>query len=479
MFQKLSKYLGVSFVLIFFSSLLLLSSAAAKNINFADQLHPKRCTTIIVGKDVTLDGSVILAHNEELGDYSAQHYFVQPQQENDPDETLKSYYRAEIPQVAKNYRYIGTKVFDVNYIPGGVTGGINEHQVAIANNLAWQRDDVTPWPTEGRIMWTEYMKFALERASSSRQAVEIIGNLAQTYKHWGPGAMFGITDPNEGWWVEIAQEGQWVAQRVPDNEAQMRANTFRIGAVDFDSDNFMYSDDLVNYAEEQGWYDSGDGPFNFTETYGDPEKVGSTYNTRRHGRVAELLGKYMPTVKPSDLMAILRDHYEGTEYDLTTSEKPSPHHTDERTCCRMETEYSVVMQSRDWLPANIGAVCWRSMTTPCTGVYVPWYLGNTEVPLVYQQGKNSFTPDSAYWAFRSLSKAVDTDYGDTIAEVRKSWSSFEEKELKFQDTVEQIALGLSEKNPDMANAFLTEYTMMQAQKVYRLAEQLSLEVEQP
>ena len=174
---------------------------------------------------------------------------------------------------------------------------------------------------------------------------------------------FGITDPDEGWWIEIAQEGQWVAQRVPDNEAQMRANTFRIGVVDFDSDDFMYSDDLVSYAEEKGWYDHNDKPFNFTKVYGDPEKVSSPYNTRRHERVQELLEKYIPTVKPADLMAILRDHYEDTEYDLTTPEKPSPHHTDERTCCRMSTEYSLVAQSRNWLPASIGAVCWWAMTT--------------------------------------------------------------------------------------------------------------------
>ncbi len=112
MFQKLSKCLVVSLTLIFCCSLLLISSSAAKNIKFVDQTHPKRCTTIIVGKDVTLDGSVLLAHNEELGDYSAHHYFVQPQKENDPDKTLESYYGAEILQVAKTNRYIGTKIFD-------------------------------------------------------------------------------------------------------------------------------------------------------------------------------------------------------------------------------------------------------------------------------------------------------------------------------------------------------------------------------
>ena len=150
MFQNFSKGLGVSLITCFYCGLLLVSSSAAKDISFVDQVHPKRCTTIIVGKDVTLDGSVMLAHNEDLGDYSAQHYFLQPQQNNDPNKSIKSHYGAEIPQVAKSFRYIGTRVFDINYIPGGGTGGINEHQVAIANNLAWQRDDVTPWPTEGQ-----------------------------------------------------------------------------------------------------------------------------------------------------------------------------------------------------------------------------------------------------------------------------------------------------------------------------------------
>jgi len=47
----------------------------------------------------------------------------------------------------------------------------------------------------------------------------------------------------------------------------------------------------------------------------------------------------MPNKKlsPRHVMALLRDHYEGTEYDLTGRyQKGSPHHTSEWTICRMD-----------------------------------------------------------------------------------------------------------------------------------------------
>ena len=101
------------------------------------------------------------------------------------------------------------------------------------------------------------------------------------------------------------------------------------------------------------------------------------------------------------------------------------------------------------------------------------------MPSVYQQGKNTYTPDSAYWAFRSLSKAVDTDYDKSIDEVTRKWRDFEKMEFMFQNKMEQIALGIFKKNPAMANAFLTEYTNLQALEAYKIAEQLTTEVEQP
>ncbi|MGD9211321.1 MAG: C69 family dipeptidase, partial [Desulfobacteraceae bacterium] len=360
----------------------------------------EKCTTIIVGKDISSDGSVLLAHNEDLGDNAAQHYIVEPRKQYAAGTTMTTYFGAEIPQVEETFAYTATTVFEESYVPGSITSGINENQVAVVNNLAYQRDAESPEPSRGRIMWSEYTQLALERAQSAREAVQIIGNLAYTYKNYGPGSIFGVTDTDEGWWIEITQEGQWVAQKVKDDEASMRANAYAIGVVDFnDTDSFLYSEDLVDYAVYRGWYSQGE--FNFTEVYASSDSISDTSNTHRQMRVNDLLTTFTPSVTPANLMSILRDHYEGTTWDSTENyTRRSPHHTSEYTVCNLDTEVSLVCQSRSWLPAEIGGVCWRAMSAPCASAYTPWYMGMQEVPTEYQRGIQRSTSNSAYWQFR-------------------------------------------------------------------------------
>ncbi len=444
---------------------------------FALALQGFACTTIIVGKDLTENGTVLMAHNEELGDYSAQHYIYRPAARHEEGAMLKMP-NVEIPQATKTYAYNATVIFDKTYIPGEITSGMNENFVVIANNLAYQRDDVTPWPSEGRMIWTDYAQIALERAKTAREAVQIIGGLAQEYKHWGPGTMFGIADPNEGWFIEITQEGQWVAERVPDDAVGVRANTYRIGEVDLnDTEKFMFSPDLVKYAEEKGWYSSSEGNFNFQKVYADPERAASPYNERRHWRVETVLGEKSSAITGKDLQNILRDHYEGTEYDLTEGYiSGSPLETDERTIDRLQTEVSIIFELRNSLPVALGGLSWRAMGTPSTSVYVPWYFGSTHIPEEYQRGTNAPTPESAYWAFRTLSEKVNEKYGEKIKPVKKAWAEFEEQHYGYRENLENLAEKIYEKDPEMAKALLAEYTYLLAEKAcheaYHLTESL-------
>jgi dipeptidase len=301
----------------------------------------------------------------------------------------------------------------------------------------------------------------------------VIGNLASTYKLGADsGTMFGVTDTNEGWWVEVTQDGQWVAEKVKSNTASVRANIFRIGEVNFGSENFKYSDDLVSYAESKGWHD-GSEPFDFAKAYADPDKVDSEYNTLREKRVETILAPYVTaqTVNPKVIMSIFRDHYEGTEFDLTYGHRQgSPHQTDKRTLCRIDTEVSTVIQSRAQIegqdvPADIGAICWRALATPCTSIYTPWYLGSLQVPKEYRSGVSQFTKNSAYWASRNLSKSVDIRYGDVVVkEVKRVRDDFENKGFDSQQKREHEALELYKKDPDKARAYLTKYSTSMAIK---------------
>lgn len=432
------------------------------------------CTTIIVGKDLSANGTVLMAHNEELGDYSAQHYVYHPGAQYKKG-TMLEMTNVKVPQVAKTYAYNATVIFDKNYIPGEITSGMNENMVAIVNNLAYQKDNLTPYPLKGRMIWTDYIQIALERAKNAREAVRLIGDLAQKYKHWGPGAMFGIADPQEGWFIEITQEGQWVAERVPDNAMGMRANTYRIGVVDFeDTEKFMFSPDLVKYAEEKGWYSSSDGDFDFQKIYADPEKAANPCNKRRHWRVETVLGEKNAPITVADLQALLRDHYEGTEYDLTKGYVTgSPLETDERTIDRLQTEVSVVFELRNSLPVGLGGLSWRAMGTPSTSVYIPWYFASTEIPEEYRTGTNKPTPESAYWVFRILSETVNKSYREKINAVRKAWGNFAKQHYGYREKLEELVLDIYERDPKMAETFLSRYTALLAREAYKQAETLT------
>ena len=431
-----------------------------------DRLRDK-CSTVIVGKGVAAAGEMLLAHNEDLGNYSAHHYRHVPHAKHQAGETVTTHFGAVVPQVAETYAYTGTSLFDIAYSPGDVTSGINENLVVVVNNASYRRDAPEVLPNQGRLMWTEFTKFALERARTAAEAVEIIGSLASTYKLGADsGTIFGVIDPNEGWWVEVTLDGQWVAQRIAENTASERANIFRIGVVDFaDKANFKYSDDLVDFARQRGWYHSGD--FNFTTVYADPTKVDNPYNTRRTWRINALLKDAVAAraVEPPLLMSVLRDHYEGTEFDLTAGHTlGSPHYTDERTLCRMDTEVSTVIQPRTRIghrevPPDIGGISWRALGTPCSSIYTPWYLGSPNVPAEFQTGDSHYSRDSAYWVARNLSKSVDIRYQKSVVD---PWvnrrDQFEATLFNNQGVVEAQALELYRSDPGKARSYLSGYT---------------------
>ena len=229
--------------------------------------------------------------------------------------------------------------------------------------------DVVP----GGVIWTEFLQLVLERARSAREGAALVGELCGRYGlSCDSGTMVAVADPREAWWVELARDGQWAAQRVGPDEVAMRANCYRIREVDFaDPESFMFSPTLVEHARERGFY--RDGPFDFAAVYGDPANQEDAYNLDRHracdGRLSGL-----ETVAVPDLLRFLRDVYEGTPLHKTRPDG-SPFRTGVRTIARMNTEASSVLVPRPELPPHVGHLMWCSLSTSLTGVYLPFHLG--------------------------------------------------------------------------------------------------------
>lgn len=438
------------------------------------------CTTVIVGKNRSTTGSVLVAHNEELGMNATQHFVVVEEASHEAGAIYATYSEGSIPQPQKTWRYIASRVFDKEYYPGDFTTGVNEWGVTVANNMSWGQEvpEESAWDTiPGGVIWTEFTQLVLERAKTAREGVELLGHLCETYHlSADPGTMFAVADPDEGWWVEIARDGQWVAVRVPDEVVSVRANGYRIGAVPLeDSENILHSPGLIAFAEEKGWYHPEDGEFNFSRAYGDPW-IFDDYNVLRHSLVEERLGQ-MGKISPKDLMEILRWNYEDTEYYVENDETGSPWTGDYRTIARLNTEVSAVVELRKDLPREVGSLIWWCMNTPKTGVFIPWYFGTTSFPEAFAAGTDRFDEKSAYWRFFELKMLAHQNYRVAFPLLHPAWTEMESRAFEKQEEIEKEALALyREKGASEAQAFLTSYSNSLAGEAFGKAEELIREI---
>jgi dipeptidase len=478
------------FIVVFFAILAVLPFTV--NSSQAERLDtpPFRCTSVIIGKNATADGSVLLGHNEDWGEYLKPLSWKAGQRHR-PGETFKLKDGQVLPQVEETYAFIWT---------AAECNGINENQVALVDDTASCRKEL--FQNERGLDLEEFVTLALERSRSAREAVQIMGGLIEKYGYrtynGKDGDVFSIADPTEGWWMEVTIGGIWVAQRVPDDGFVVLTNRFRIQEVNFkDKSRFLASPHLIDFAEQKGWYNPAEGAFNFSRVYSAAEASHSVYNSRREWRGNCLLAgrtfeeKENPLtvtaarkLSPRDLMSLFRDHYEGTEYDLTNRyEKGSPHRTAERTICRLSTDATTVAQLRSWLPPEIGGVLWLSAGTPCSSVYLPFYLGVRSFPQPFSFLTQGYDRDNAYWVFNSLENLVDRYYGENatfgetemkaIDYVSGVWKAFEDEEFAAQEAIEKQALDVYKKDEALARSFLTTYCSRLGLSAFEQARELA------
>jgi len=401
------------------------------------------CTTIVVGKNRSATGSVMVAHSEELGRNSAHKVEVSPRRRTSQGEQYLLYSGGSLAQPAEVPRYLATKIFAKNHYPGEHTAGVNEYGVTVANNMALMRGVPEARAYDlisGGVIWTEFVQLVLERARSAREGAALIGELCSARGlSCDSGTMVAVADYDDAWWVELARDGQWVAKRVGADEIVMRANCYRIANVDFeDHDNFLYPPTLVDYARKQGWYEGG--PFDFAAVYGDPANQGDAYNLDRHA-VLETRYASLDKVGVRDLMRFMRDIFEGAP-QFKAGENGSPFRTGVRTIARMNTEASAIVELRRDLPPEIGNRMWCGMSTSLTGVYVPFHLGISEVEPHFALATGSYDPASAYWLFTELAKLADYGYSKCIDTITSTWRRFEDETWTTLPAIEARAKGL-------------------------------------
>jgi dipeptidase len=466
------------------------------------------CTSIMVGKKATTDGSVITAHS---CDGSFRTWLnIEPHKTHKEGSKNKIYFgllhnetrwdqrgvtlAGEIPQVKETYAFLNTAY-----------PCMNEKQLAIGETTIGGRRELRN--TEGVFLIEELERIMLERCTTAREAIKLAGQLVKEHGYCDNGECITVADPKEVWHFEIFGAGPleigavWAAVRIPDDHVGVSANIPRIAELDLDNpDYYMASENVYSLAEEMGWWDPNSG-----ETF----KFWKAYSGRRPFSTREFF--VLSTVAPSlnltmemkelpfsvkaekklsvrDVFAYYRQTYAGTDMDMTKdlmvktrkgelvkSPIANPWMTRDlmnlintlkpgtirrqRTIAISNCSYSEVLQCRDWLPDPVGGIAWFSFDNPGQSPRIPIFAGVTELPKSFEIGAwHRFRMDSACWAFRRTNRLLAIRWGETKEIIEGAVKGFEDKAFDDLPNIEKKAEELYKSDPKKLIAYITKYT---------------------
>jgi len=462
------------------------------------------CTNILVSKGASKDGSVMITYSCD-GEFHP-HMRISPAIDHKDGEVIPirgwgGKVKGKIDQVPHTFAVVGL---------------MNEFQVAIGETTFGGRKELQN--PDGLLHYWYLMKLALERARTARDAVKVITGLVDKYGYASTGESFSIADKNEVWLLEMVGTGKggkgaiWVARRIPDGYVCAHANASVIGEFPMnDPENCLYTKNVVSFAVEHGYFDpKGGKPFRFNEAYCPmtPQKIRYTatrvwsifrrcapslHLSSDYHRGVKGAARYPLWIRPDkklalkDVMALMRDHYEGTPYDMTKGVDAGPFHspqrwrpmnwkvkgnfadyTWERPISTQQTGFSFVSQSRSWLPDAVGGVYWYGLDNTYTSCYIPFYCSSFEAPDAYTKGSlNKFSMDSAWWVFNLVSNFAEIKWCYMVKDIQAVQKELEGRFIDMEDAVDMAAATLYKKNPKLAAQYLNDYSNSQAITVYR------------
>ncbi len=471
------------------------------------------CTNFLITRGATIDGSTMITYAADSHTlYGELYHFPaadhQPGAMRDVYEWDTNKYLGQIPEIPHTY---------------SVVGNINEHQVAIGETTFGGIEELHT--QEGAIVdYGSLMYIALQRSKTAREAIQVMTDLVEEFGYASEGESFSISDPNEVWIMEMIGKGEdelgavWVALRVPDGYISGHANQARITTFPKDDpENCLYAEDVIDFAREHGWYEGTDGDFSFSDVYAPVDFEDARFCEARvwtgFNKVASGMDQYweyakghveyddpngfasnrMPLwIKPDekisvkDVMEMMRDHFEGTELDMSKDLGAGPYglpyrwrgltwevdgqtYLNERATSTQQTGFSFVAQSRSWLPNPIGGIIWFGVDDTYSTCYVPMYCGITDVPESFRVGNGdmlTYSETSAFWAFNKVSNFAYLRYDEMIQPIRKLQAELEGEFITNTPAIDEAAKMLMEtKGEEKARQFLSIYSGNEANRV--------------
>jgi len=454
----------------------------------------ENCFSVLAGRAATTEGAVFFAHNEDDRPPEIVNWIRVPHLAHRPGEVVRLKNGGTLPQVRETAALIWLQMPEQEF----ADSYMNEYGVTISSNQCQSRVEKAKLTDGGIGYWLR--RLMAERAHTAREAVKIGGKLVERFGYHASGRTYSIADSTEAWMLSVVRGRLWVAERIPDDHVAVIANRYTIGKIDLaDTANFLGTPEVVAYAEKRGWYDPArDGAFNFRRAYGAPSARYSIRNIARQWRGVSVLsgrswkpGGSLPfSFRParrlalSDLMALLRDHFEGTQFETPAAfNHGNPHKNFVKRICSESTQYGFVAELRSKMPTSLGAVLWMAPRRPCIQPFVPIYSGVQSFPegfarrpfaeavagqFVHDPARYKPTPELAYWSFVGRAAATDADYGRLAPVVMKDRDRLQRAVMSARRELEKKALKRLREHRQEGLRALTRFTGAWMTKVWRL-----------
>ena len=403
------------------------------------------CTTILVGKNASYDGSTMIARNDDSGSgHFMPKKFVVVHPEDHPAIYKSVISHVEIPLPGNPLR--------MTAMPNAIEGkgiwaaaGVNAANVGMtatetitSNPRVLGADPLVP----GGIGEEDLVMLVLPYIRSAREGVQRLGQLLETY---GTYEMNGIAfqDVDEIWWLETIGGHHWMARRVPDDVYVVMPHQLGIDAFDLEDafgeqKEFLCSADLREFLAENHLDLSTDGVLNPRDAFGSHDDADHVYNTPRAWYMLRTLNPntfvwdgpdadYTPRsddlpwcmnpekkLTPEDVKYVLSSHYQGTPYDPYASYGDKSQRGMYRSIGINRNDFMALIQMRPDVPAEQSAIEWVAYASNAFNTMVPFYANVETTPAYLSCTTGEVSTDSFYWVSRMIAAMTDASYARSL-----------------------------------------------------------------
>lgn len=473
------------------------------------------CTTILVGKNASFDGSTLVARNEDSGSGSySPKKFVLIKSEDQVKVYKAVISKVEIPLPSNPLTYTAMPEAMAGQ---GIWGacGVNSKNVAMtatetitSNERVLGADPLVVYQkpvgkkgdkdfkeeVPGGIGEEDLVSIVLPYINSAREGVLRLGSLLEEYGTYEKNGI-AFQDENEIWWLETIGGHHWIARRVPDDSYVIMPNQLGLDTFDLEDalgkgENYLCSADLKVFIEKHNLDLSLDGNINPRDAFGSHSDADHVYNTPR----AWILQRYFnprsntydgidADLRPDDddlpwarvperkitvedIKYALSHHFQGTPYD------PYKNHGDKSVAGAFRpiginrNNFLGLTQIRKDMPEPIKAIEWLALGSNVFNTMVPFYVNITDTPAYLRDTTGKVTTESFYWINRIIAALADPHFADTanlIERYQEKVGSFgwemiyktDEKVIKENLSREASVKVLEEANQEIAD-FLKE-----------------------